>query len=275
MEPLEHLLARDLGGEEPQGRVGDLVGGIEPGAGRHGAGQHLQEPLHPVAAQGREHEGVVEGEPRVGRLGEFQQRLDRHGVDLVQHQEAPRLAFRHAAQDGVVLGVEAAAGVDQQRHGVRVARPAPGGLHHGAVETAPRREDPGRVDEDHLGVAPHRDAPHRRPRGLDLARHDRHFRAHEGVDEGRLPGVGRPDQRREAAARAFGRGGVGLAHRDCPSAGEGGSGAKPSRCMKPEAAACSAWRFEGPSPSAGAQPSTVTVTVKRGAWSGPLRSVSL
>ena len=96
------------------------------------------------------------------------------------------------------------AGVDQQRHDIGVARPAPGGIDHRPVEPALRLEDAGRVDEDDLRAAvrpDHGDAAHDRARRLHLVADDGDLGADQPVDQRRLAGVGRADQRDEAAAR--------------------------------------------------------------------------
>src|SRR6202044_2741519 len=97
-------------------------------------------------------------------------------------------------------------------------------------------------------------AAHRRPRGLRLPGDDRDLLADQRVDEGRLAGVGRADDRDEAAA-----GLARFAH------------LAPQRSRKAWAAACSAARFELAAPTSGSNPSSATRMMKWGAWAGPLR----
>ena len=64
----------------------------------------------------------------------------------------------------------------------------------------------------------HRDAAQQRARGLHLGRDDRDLAADQRVDQRRFAGIGRADQRDEAAARAgFAVAGV-VSHRRDPSA---------------------------------------------------------
>ena len=78
---------------------------------------------------------------------------------------------------------------------------APGRRDHGAVEPPPRRENPRRVEKHELRAALHRDAAQQRARGLHLGRDDRDLAADQRIDQRRFAGVGRADQRDEAAAR--------------------------------------------------------------------------
>ena len=63
---------------------------------------------------------------------------------------------------------------------------------------AARLEDAGRVDEDDLRVAVRGDAAHDGARRLHLVGDDRHLGADQLVDQRRLAGIGRADQRDEA-----------------------------------------------------------------------------
>src|SRR5690606_19295721 len=106
-------------------------------------------------------------------------------------------------------------------------------------------EDAGRIDEDDLRPASHCYAAHDSPGGLHLMADDRDLRPDQLVDERRLAGVGRANQRDEAGAGHFS-----LAH-------EAGSAFHtPSRTSSPVAALCSASRLERPVASTGARPST-------------------
>ncbi|MNQ88731.1 hypothetical protein D3C85_1040120 [compost metagenome] len=89
-------------------------------------------------------------------------------------------------------------GVDQVNHHVGVLRPAPGRGDHGAVQTAARRKDAGRVHQNDLGVALDGDAAHGKARGLDLLRDDRDLGARQPVHQRRLAGVGRANDGGEA-----------------------------------------------------------------------------
>ena len=201
----------------------------------------------------------------VRRLRQRQQLRLLDQIDLVedQHLRLPDLFELLQQRLGVV--VEARLGVDQHRDDVGVVRAAPGGRHHGAVEPPPRRENSRRVEEHELGAALHRDAAQQRARGLHLGRDDRDLAADQRIDQRRFAGVGRADQRDEAAAR-----GVAGGARQ-PSAR---SVFTPSRLSMAAAAACSATRLERPSPSAGSLLGSTTATRNSGSWCGPVRSTS-
>ncbi len=93
---------------------------------------------------------------------------------------------------------EAGFGIDQQQREVGVRGAGPGRRHHRAVQLAPRREDAGRVDQQHLALAAHQDAQHAEPRGLRLGRDDREFRAGQPVQQRGFAGVRRADDRRRS-----------------------------------------------------------------------------
>ena len=111
------------------------------------------------------------------------------------------LQLRQLFENRLDFLVHALARVDQQADDVGVARPAPGGRDHGAVEPALRRENARRIDEDDLRRAFERDAAHQGARRLHLARDDRDFGADQLVEQRRFAGVGRADQGDEAATR--------------------------------------------------------------------------
>ena len=144
------------------------------------------------------------------------------------------------SQDRVVVLVDALCGVDQQRDEVGILRAAPGGADHGAVEPPARREDAGRIDEDELRRARDRDAAHQRARRLHLGRDDRDLGADQRIEQRRFAGIGRADQRDEAAARARGAPVIDSAQPLRRPA------LTPSRDSMAAAAACSAARFERP-----------------------------
>src|SRR5665213_2476289 len=83
----EDLLTRNLGGEQALRCVGHLLGRKQPGALRHHAGEIILQILDAVAQQRRQHEDAVEDALGVKRLGQGQQRLALHLVDLVERQQ--------------------------------------------------------------------------------------------------------------------------------------------------------------------------------------------
>ena len=105
---------------------------------------------------------------------------------------------------------------------------------------APRREDPGRVDEDDLAQPFDGDATQPRPGGLDLVGDDGDLLADQPVDQSRLAGIRRPDDRRKAAPADR----LALV----------GHFQIISRRRKLSAASCSARRLDGPPPAAGSKP---------------------
>src|SRR3984957_6975739 len=258
VQPLDQLLAGDFGRERADRGLRDLVLRIEPGTGWDHCGETLEEPRQPVAGRGADHEGLVEGERRIEFGREVQQLRALDEVDLIENSE-PRLpALGERGQDGLRLlaqtRVGLLAGVDQEHERVGVGRRAPGGGDHRPVEAALGREQAGRVDEHDLRLAPGQDATHDRAGGLRLAGDDRDFLADQRVDQRRLAGVGRADDRDEPAS--------------------GRAQLPPQRSRKACAAACSAARFELAAPISGANPSSVTRMTKWGACAGPLRSTS-
>ena len=109
------------------------------------------------------------------------------------------------------------------------------------------------------------DAADQRARGLNLARDNRDFRADQCVEQSRLAGVGRADQRDKAAARSR------LRAKCQPSSL---SAATPTRSSMAAAADCSAARLEEPTPSAGGRSGSTTATRNLGLWCGPVRANS-
>ncbi len=226
-----------------------------------------------IAGLGRDHEGVIEGIGCVAGACEPQKLISRQQIDLVEDQKFataldPRLLQR--GKERLIVSVETLASIDQQRSHVSVARPAPGGIDHRPVQPLLGLKDAGRVDKNDLRILRKRDAAHQRTRCLHLARDDRHLGADKLVQQCRFAGVGRADQRHKAAARRFIAGCGVIAHAPAPII----VSHRPSRRRNASAAACSAPRLAWPSPLAGVWPFTVTVMMKRGAWSGPLRPVS-
>ena len=151
-----------------------------------------------VAFQRRDHEGVREGVLLVQPRGEREQREPFDEVDLVEDQDLRLLqsgSFSRIASASSSMPLRAS--ISSADH-IGVARSAPGGCHHRPVEPALGREDAGRVDEDDLRRALDGDAAYEGPRRLHLVRDDRDLGADERVEQGRLAGIGRADQRDEA-----------------------------------------------------------------------------
>jgi len=101
-----------------------------------------------VAAQGRDHEGRIELGLFIADLGQQQQRVSRHQIDLVEDQNFRWLDVGEPGEQRFRLLVDALARVDQHADQIGLVRAAPCRRHHGAVETPLGSENPRRVDED-------------------------------------------------------------------------------------------------------------------------------
>src|SRR6185437_3508001 len=210
----------------------------------------IEQIVRAVAERARNHEEPLDA---IGRPQAFRQRkqdLALDEIDLVERDEKGSTRLGQAVEDGARV-IKPARGIDEDDDEIGILDAGPGRRDHGAVETAARRENARRVDEDELGGAAQRDPQHAAARRLNLGRDDRQFRADKPVEQGRLAGIGRADQRDIAAAAR-------IAH-----------GATASAARAAAAAAVSAARFEEPEAVAGSCPSTLTLTVKRRRWEGP------
>ena len=266
VQALKDFLARDFSGQLAQRRIRNLVFGIKPRPGLHHVGELFLHGLDAVALQRRNHERVFERAQSVDRLRQLQQLFDFRRVDLVEHQCFVLFHVAQAQDDFLRFVVKPLAGVDQQAHHVRIPGPAPGGDDHRPIKPALGAEDAGRIHKDDLCFAMDRDAAHLRARGLHFARHDGDFRPDQRIEQRRLAGVGRADERDKAAA-----GLMGLRH-DGPRSLL--LSTTPSRVMKVRAAACSARRLEAPSACVGANPEMSTSITNFGACAGPERPAS-
>src|SRR4026207_1758271 len=76
------------------------------------------------------------------------------------------------AREGPDPGSDPVPAVNQQNHQIGIAGTAPGGLDHGAVEVAARREDARRINEDDLAAPFDRNAAQPRSGGLNVVRDD-------------------------------------------------------------------------------------------------------
>ena len=206
VQALVDFLARDLGGEEAQRGVRDLILRVKPGSGRHMRGQPVHHALGAGAGERREHEHRLEGRA-LGQRGADRQEpvLVLQEVDLVQDEENRLADLLDAGDQFGRLRRVMLRDVDEQPDKIGVGRPAPGGGHHGAVEPALGAEQAGRIDEHDLRRAVQGDAAHLRARGLDLARHDRDLGPDKLVQQRRLARVRRADQRHEACPGRPGR----------------------------------------------------------------------
>ena len=194
MQAQEQLFPRDLGGEEAKRRIGEVVLGIEPGAFRQARREMVQQVVHAVAGQRRDHEDIAEAVRPEEPVGARQQPFAGEEVDLVERQHRLPAARLEAGDDFVLAGARPARGIDQQYGDVGVTGSAPGAAHHCPLEPAARLEDAGRVHEDDLGGAVDADAEHARARGLRLGRDNGNLGADQAVEQGGLAGIGRAQQ---------------------------------------------------------------------------------
>ena len=153
VQPLEQLLARDLGRQLAHRRIRHLIGRIKPRTWRHAVGEPGLEIGHAVAGERRDHEGRIELGLFIGDLGQQQQRGARHQIDLVEDQDFRRLHVGKPIEQSFRLFVDPLARIDQHADQIGLVRTAPGRRHHGAVEPPLRSENSRRVDEDKLRVA--------------------------------------------------------------------------------------------------------------------------
>ena len=108
MQAVENFFARDLGGEQAQGHVRNLIFRIKPRAWRHQRGESCFEFGDAVAAQGRDHESLREGERVPLSLAASSRRLWRfHRIDLVEDKNLFGGDVRQAAENGLDLGIDA------------------------------------------------------------------------------------------------------------------------------------------------------------------------
>ena len=206
-----------------------------------------------VAGQARDHEDGIEDAALVELVGQRQQALARHLVDLVEREDGAASRALQPLDDALGIAVEAAHRIDQQRRWHR-HRAVPAQAAATMARSSRRRgaKMPG-VSTKMSCAAPRMAMPSTRgARRLHLGRDDRHLAADEHVDQRRLAGIGRADDRDRAAAPR------GLAHALSSSAASAAA-----------AAAVSAARLEAPVAVAGGKPSTPTVMVKRRRWAGP------
>ncbi len=251
MQTQVNLLARHFRGQQAGGNVGGLVFRIMPGAFGHARLDPLHQRVEAIALEGRDQKNILEQAFGAELLHQRQKIRALHAVDLVQHQGGLlALAFLQPGDDGV--GVTSAqrrrvgdeiGGVHHQQNRIGLARAAPGGADHGAVQPSARPENARRVHQDDLGVAAHHDAAHIHPRGLHLGADNGDLGADQRIHQRGLAGIGRADHGGETAGGHF----------------------WPTNISRAAAAACSASRLESPSPRAGSWPSTRTSMTKCGA----------
>ena len=166
--------------------------------------------LHAVSLETGNHEyGIETALPRE-RVGQAEQPVAADQIDLVQREDRSAAALPQSAEDAAGVLVDAARGVDQQQSFVSIRGTRPCRRHHRPVEPAPRRKDAGRIHIDDLRRALDCDAEQPVARRLRLRCDDRQLMADEPVEQGRLAGIRRPDQRDIAATR---RRRLGFGHR--------------------------------------------------------------
>src|SRR5260221_13268083 len=274
MELEKDLLARRLGGEQALRHVGELILGKQEGPLGQRFDEMIAQIVDAAAGQARDHEDRLEDALLGKRLGEAEQLLRLDDVDLVEGKDGATPGRLEPIDDAPRIGVDAAPRIDQQDDHVGILRTGPGSRDHGAFQPALGREDPRRIDEDELRRAFHDDTEDAGARRLHLGRDDRDLGAHELVEQRRLAGIRRPDQRDIAAASPLAfpltaPAGVLVTmlgrrdrHARSPSA-------PAMRARSAAAAATSAARFDVPAADSGARSATLAATVKRRSCAGP------
>ena len=157
--------------------------------------------LDPVAFEARDHEDRVKAAHSRELIGESKEALAAHQIDLVQDEDRRPVSRGEAVQDPACIAIDAAGGIDQQRRLVRILRARPGRRYHRPVEAPTRSKDARCIDIDDLRSTFDGDAEQPGPRRLRLRRNDRELMADEAVEQGRLAGIRRADQRNIAAPR--------------------------------------------------------------------------
>jgi hypothetical protein len=203
MQPQIELLARDLGRQLAQRRVGDLVRRIMPGSLRHVSCEPALDVADAIARERGDHEGRGERSTLARRLGNCQQRRFLDEIDLVDEQDFGLADLGELLEDRARLFVETALRVDQHGRDIGIPRAHPCGRYHRPVEPALGRKDARRIDEHKLRAIHDRNAAQRRTRRLRLVGHDRDLGSDERIDQRRFADIGCADQRDESAARAF------------------------------------------------------------------------
>ena len=115
-----------------------------------GDGRRPKEVADPIAVQRGNHKDPVEATERREFGGKPQQFGLRHEVDLVENGDERTLDLGQMREQRLKRCVQPIFGVDHNGDEIRVPRPLPSRLSHGAVETTLRLKDSGRIDQDHL-----------------------------------------------------------------------------------------------------------------------------
>ena len=199
MRELEHLLAHDLGGEEPLRLIGQVIRRIE----RDAFGQVFEEQgfecVH-IGAVNRRHGNELDERIGAAVLIEYRQQLRlRHQVDLVESQDHRRLDLVQDAEQMPIARPRLGRRIDDKRHDVDLAHRLERGMHHPDIHAMRRFVYAGRVHEDHLGIRIVLHAHHTRTRRLRLVGHDRQLLADDEIEERGLAGIGTAEERDEPA----------------------------------------------------------------------------
>ena len=174
-------------------------------------------------------------------------------IHLVEDQQLWLGPVLERFDDWCDLVPESALGIDDKCDDVGILSATPCRLHHRPVKPPLGIENAGCVDEHQLRRAVDRNAHQPHARCLCFRADDRHLLADKGIDQRRFSSIRRADDGDEATF---------LGHFG-------------SFSSNAAAAAVSASCFELPVASASPADPSDTVTVKRGAWCGPERSVTL
>ena len=208
------FLACDLGCQDAGWQVGDLVLRIVPHALGHQARKESLELFDAGTGLGGDHEDVGIDARFIELLRHGQQIVPVDHVDLVERQDRLAAGLVQPVDHALVVldhALVAAlgtamfepgprAGIDDMHDGIGILGAAPGGRHHRLVQPPLGREHAGRVHQHDLAAALQRHAAHGETGRLDLVGDDGDLLADQGIDQGRLAGIGRTDDRGKAAA---------------------------------------------------------------------------
>ena len=156
MQMAQHLLADQLGGDEAQLLVGDLLLREVARAGGQMLDDGLQQAVAILAVQGRDEQPRLEIPQRPVCLDVRRRLARRQQVGLVQGQDDRRLAGSRPQDLGdlAVLVVGRLRAIDQEQHQVGVGDGAHGGLDHVLAQLVQRLVNARRIDKDRPGHRP-------------------------------------------------------------------------------------------------------------------------
>src|ERR1700721_708207 len=122
----------------------------------------------------------------------------RQSVDLVQSDDDGWSVLAQNAQSLLVAVAEWLRRVDKINKQIAFFKRGTYGIHHALVDGAVGLVNPGRIDEDHLGIRRREDALNLRARSLRIIGYDRNLLAHKRIQQRRFARVGASQYRDES-----------------------------------------------------------------------------